>query len=653
MLRKIPLLIFILFCCAFYSQNNTDSALDSVNKYREIYKTIPFPKKAVISLEKALFFAKKLKNDSLLINIYADLAYENVLLNDKKNFEKVNNSLLKIYQNKNDSTALGFYYQNKGWFYKNNGHIDSSYYYYNKTKNISKASKDTRLKEVYLDLLLINFSASDYLGTEELAIEIIDSDYLKTEYEILATTYSFLGVVSIRLRNYKNAIRYNQKALEIIEKIKDEKIKEEKKFKHINDISLMYAKQENFEKALFYNNKISDMYPNLKQNNLEGYAGLILNRGFCEFNLGKINDAIKHFNEALKIGEELNLYYLQTYAFLKLATLYKKEKNSKKAKLYVDKALVLAKKINFRKLETLKLSAEIYSGKKSIEFYKKYISLKEEIEIKEQEKKNKFVRVRFETQKKEEENTFLKQQTLIAKEKIKNEQNKNRIISLIALVSFLLALFIFFFYKSRQKILSYKANLGKAQAREQERQEIAASLHDKVVGDLQIIYQRALKNNTDNIAEPLSKINTEIRNLSHKLGSVDFNEVTFKDQLINLVSDYFKPTFKIKLKNLEKIDWTLIEPQIKRTLYLIIREAIQNSKKHAFASEIIIDFKDIQNNIQVTIKDNGKGFCLKTTKFGLGLRNQKKRVAELNGSFTIESVMNLGTTTIVEMPLKA
>ncbi|WP_368086359.1 sensor histidine kinase [Polaribacter sp. KT25b] len=92
---------------------------------------------------------------------------------------------------------------------------------------------------------------------------------------------------------------------------------------------------------------------------------------------------------------------------------------------------------------------------------------------------------------------------------------------------------------------------------------------------------------------------------------------------------------------------------MKRTLYLVIRESIQNSKKHAFASEVLIDFKIKHNTFVLSIKDNGKGFNISSLKFGLGLKNQKKRIEELNGNFTINSVPNSGTTTNIEIPLTA
>jgi signal transduction histidine kinase len=104
---------------------------------------------------------------------------------------------------------------------------------------------------------------------------------------------------------------------------------------------------------------------------------------------------------------------------------------------------------------------------------------------------------------------------------------------------------------------------------------------------------------------------------------------------------------------LDEIDWNLIESEIKRALYLAIRESIQNSKKHGLASKVIIAFERKENSIALAFTDNGKGFELSTVRYGLGLINQKKRVMELNGTYKLKSELNKGIKTNITIPLRA
>ena len=88
-------------------------------------------------------------------------------------------------------------------------------------------------------------------------------------------------------------------------------------------------------------------------------------------------------------------------------------------------------------------------------------------------------------------------------------------------------------------------------------------------------------------------------------------------------------------------------------LYLAIRESIQNSKKHALASKVIVAFERKHNSIALVFTDNGKGFELSTVRYGLGLINQKKRVERLNGTYNLKSQLNEGIKTKITIPLSA
>jgi signal transduction histidine kinase len=150
-------------------------------------------------------------------------------------------------------------------------------------------------------------------------------------------------------------------------------------------------------------------------------------------------------------------------------------------------------------------------------------------------------------------------------------------------------------------------------------------------------------------AKKLDVINENVRNLSHQLSSESFNQVSFKDQIINLISEYFETSFRIKVEEIDSVDWVKINNSIKRTLFLTIRESMQNAKKHAEASVLILSFNETKKAIVLIISDNGKGFDLKVKKNGIGLKNLKERVEEISGVFSIESEIEKGTKTTIEI----
>ncbi|PQJ76754.1 ATP-binding protein [Polaribacter glomeratus] len=650
MLKKGFFLILILFYIPFYAQNN----VDSVQKYIHISKKLYNPEEKINYLEKARSFALKTDNDSLLVKTFSEIAFQSILLEDKEKFEASNETLKGIYQAKKYGLPLGLYYQNKGFYFYNNASLDSAYYYFEKAAiQYKNAKNQNQLIQVYLNLLDINYVSNDYLAIEDLAIEIFTTKKFQKEYKFLAYTNSYLGLVASGLHDYDSSLEYHKISLELIKKIKDGKIRVIEEAALINNLGLMHLDFNKFEDALGYFNEALAKTPNLKTDNLGLYATIIANIGICEIETASREKGVKNLQESLLIGEELKDLNIQIVSLFEFARFYYKEKDLLKARSYIDKTMFLSEKNGFKKVDVLLLSAEIYTGKKSIAFYKKYVEVKQIEEERNQNAKRKFVRFKYEAQKKEEENDALKQQNVLTISTLNSEKQKNKIIVLFAIIGFFTAFFIYVFYLSKKRTFTYKTNLEKAKAREEERREIAVTLHDKVVGDLLLIYQRALKIKETSITKPLSKVNSEIRNLSHQLSSISFNEVSFKDQLINLISDYFSPTFNVKVIGLEEINWNLIQPEIKRALYLAIRESIQNSKKHALASKVIITFKTQLHNLELNIEDNGKGFELSTLKYGLGLKNQKKRVLELNGTYNLKSKTNQGIATTIKIPLKA
>ena len=81
-------------------------------------------------------------------------------------------------------------------------------------------------------------------------------------------------------------------------------------------------------------------------------------------------------------------------------------------------------------------------------------------------------------------------------------------------------------------------------------------------------------------------------------------------------------------------------------LYRIIEEALNNTLKHAGATSVTIKMISSENQVDLTISDNGHGFKLEAAEQsgGLGLLGIRERVSNLGGSFSIQSEPELGTT---------
>ncbi len=85
----------------------------------------------------------------------------------------------------------------------------------------------------------------------------------------------------------------------------------------------------------------------------------------------------------------------------------------------------------------------------------------------------------------------------------------------------------------------------------------------------------------------------------------------------------------------------------KRNLFLICKEAINNSIKYAEASEIKVNISPAGKKIQITLADNGKGFDIETIKKGYGLKNMQYRAVQIKYAVTVGSIPVLGTTVTI------
>ena len=89
-------------------------------------------------------------------------------------------------------------------------------------------------------------------------------------------------------------------------------------------------------------------------------------------------------------------------------------------------------------------------------------------------------------------------------------------------------------------------------------------------------------------------------------------------------------------------------------LFRILQEAINNILKHADATTITVNLDFSQQQLQMEITDNGKGFNLAEVsgqpEAGAGLKNMQKRIRMISGRFSMETEPGKGTRIDIRLP---
>ena len=97
----------------------------------------------------------------------------------------------------------------------------------------------------------------------------------------------------------------------------------------------------------------------------------------------------------------------------------------------------------------------------------------------------------------------------------------------------------------------------------------------------------------------------------------------------------------------------VLPEKIKTGIFRILQESLTNVARHANATSADVTLTFENNKLELTVKDNGKGFDIgKMSRKTLGILGMKERAAAMNGIYSIESKPGSGTTVKVETLLE-
>ena len=197
---------------------------------------------------------------------------------------------------------------------------------------------------------------------------------------------------------------------------------------------------------------------------------------------------------------------------------------------------------------------------------------------------------------------------------------------------------------------------------ENERQRLSRELHDGLGQSLiaiKLMLESTEGSDIIKTQQTISSVKTlfnntisDVRRMSDNLMPAvltEFGLTTALRNLCNQLSELsgINITYDLGLTTYESFSDRFI-----RYIYRIIQEALNNIVKHSEAENAEVKIYNIDNNIILNIKDDGKGFNLNNIKLGNGLNNLKERVNLLQGSIDIITENNKGTDIIITLPIQ-
>lgn len=222
-------------------------------------------------------------------------------------------------------------------------------------------------------------------------------------------------------------------------------------------------------------------------------------------------------------------------------------------------------------------------------------------------------------------------------------------------------------YSYQRELRSLASQLNKAE--EQERQRLAAELHD---GLGQVLALAKMKTDILQQGTLPAQLSTKMKELKQLVNdALQYNQ--------NLMLELKPPPMLNKEDVTEVLYWTAkqaekkgldietvsdgqpkrVDKELRSILHQSVRELLQNVLKHADTKEARLIMATEQGDLKITVEDMGKGFDLPEDRIltptkhgGFGLFNIKERLDWHGGAFKIESAPGEGTKATLYAPLK-
>lgn len=425
-----------------------------------------------------------------------------------------------------------------------------------------------------------------------------------------------------------------------------------------------------YKKSLYYSTKIKDSVQ---------IAFTKLNIAWAYFDIGGYNDGYPYLSYMNKYhskhGDESTLVVLNMLNGM----YYNHANENQKADLFFKKAIEYGHQgneksdLSFTYLEYSKFLSKIGNDKDAYKNLALYHVLNEELNNEDKLRKVDVAGLNLEVDEYKRDIDKIGNQYKSNQQSLLLEQSRNKKVVSIMISLFVISIILFYFFYQNTK-LKQKNRLkdiqGKIQqniinasidGQESERKKIALFLHDNISALLSSagMHLNVFSTQNEPVSEEILKTkfileeaHDKVRDLSHELLPTllvrfglfyALEDLCEKNSNSTIMFEY-QCTIPSKTRYHEKFEMRI---------YFIISELLNNIIKHSEANIASISLVENNSNLIINVNDNGKGY--KTNKFhiieGFGLNQIRARIKNLKGEITVKSIIDMGTSIKIEVPI--
>ncbi|MEQ1586038.1 MAG: sensor histidine kinase [Cyclobacteriaceae bacterium] len=590
---------------------------------------------------------------------------------------------LKLSQQLNYTRGIISYYTNATYVYNLQGKYDTALLLNLKSVEIARAFGDPeRLAACLGNVGAAYMSQGQHEKALEYQLQIVPLYEKLNNLGKLSTLYGNLAYVYGDIKQYKKAIDYGELSLRLGRQIKNDYAIATT----LVNLSTIYILSGEIHTAI----KLLEEARSISKRTNNQYALLMtsLNLGDAHIKLGNFNKLESYFDEALGLAQKLGDQESILIALRGKALYYFYHKKLVEAESYANQSLQLAIATNMiehiGKGYTVLADIAVLKGDfKTNNYYAirsdsiRTLLLNESIAENIQE-----LEAKYESEKKEQQINDLTQEAEIKDLSIRQNRLFNFILvgSLIAVLA--IALLARRTLQQKKRILEKENALNQSRIAEletekqlmaseavikgqdEERGRLAKDLHDGLGGllsgvkfslanmkstvildaDSALVFERSL--------DMLDHSISELRRVAHNM----MPEVLVKFGLSEALKSYCD---RMRESQIFKIDFQSIDMDERLSsnteifVYRIVQELLNNTAKHAKATHVLVQLARQNNEVSITVEDNGIGFENPNVDnaAGIGWANIRSRVDYLKGKLDVQSSRGQGTSIHITIPV--
>ena len=209
----------------------------------------------------------------------------------------------------------------------------------------------------------------------------------------------------------------------------------------------------------------------------------------------------------------------------------------------------------------------------------------------------------------------------------------------------------------------HRVRLARLLEMERVRTGIATDLHDDIGSSLsqiailsEVAQQRA---GGGKAGEPIERIGALSREMLDSIGDIVWAIQPQKDHLSDLEQRMRRFAADVLSARNVEMHWPAndsgrdfeLNTELRRQVYLIFKEGINNIARHSRATEARIVLRVVERQLALEVSDNGCGIERWDHDEGNGLASMKLRAARIGGALEIRSAGGQGTTVLLHAPL--